>query len=83
MDADPCSFGSIGVIGIPGFARFYRYVMLSGRFPHHAAVGFSHSACVLFDALQLLGIEEVGYPRPVGDLYPGENPFPVSVQVRR
>jgi L-fucose isomerase-like protein len=75
LDADPASFGSIGVLGIPGFARFYRYVMLERQFPHHAAVAFRAVGRTLFDALQLLGISDVGTPLPKGMLYRGENPF--------
>jgi L-fucose isomerase-like protein len=74
IDADPASFGGIGIIGCPGFARFYRHVLLEHMFPHHAAVGFRHAGSVLFDAARLLGIA-VDAPLPKGVLYPGENPF--------
>lgn len=75
LDADPASFGSIGVFGIKDFARFYRYVMLQKNFPHHAAVAFAHAGRVLFDATQLLGISAIDAPRPAGMLYASENPF--------
>ncbi len=75
LDADPASFGSIGIFGIPGFARFYRHILLGWQFPHHAAVAFRHVGRILYDALDMLGIEDVGIPRPAGHLYPGENPF--------
>ena len=75
LDADPNSFGGIGVIGIPGMARFYRHVLIEKRFPHHAAVAFAHVGGVLFDAVRMLGVEDVSAPRPAGALYPGENPF--------
>ena len=75
LDATPKSFGSIGVIGIPGFARFYRNVLLAGRFPHHAAVGFRHAGRTLFDAVRLLGVADVQTPRSAERPYPGENPF--------
>jgi hypothetical protein len=72
---DPCSFGGIGVIGIPGFARFYRHVMLQKQFPHHAALAFAPVARILFDALQTLGVTDIGTPKPAGTLYASENPF--------
>jgi len=75
LDADPCSFGGIGVIGIPGFARFYRHVLIEKRFPHHTTVAFDHVGKILFDAVKLLGIDDVQAPRPAGVLYPSENPF--------
>jgi L-fucose isomerase-like protein len=75
LDADPSSFGAIGVIGIGGFSRFYRYVLLERQFPHHTAVAFSHAGRVLFDAVKLLGVDDVSAPKPAGCLYAGENPF--------
>ena len=74
IDADPASFGGIGIIGCPGFGRFYRYVLLEHMFPHHAALGFRHAGATLFDAARLLGIA-IDAPLPKGTLYPGENPF--------
>jgi len=75
LDADPSSFGSIGVFAIRDFARFYRYVLLEKQFPHHTAVGFSHAGRPLFDALRVLGVADVNTPRPAGQPYPSENPF--------
>lgn len=75
LDADPSSFGGIGIIGIPNFARFYRHVLLERRFPHHAALAFNHAGRVLFDAAALLAVAPVATPRKSGDLYPSENPF--------
>jgi len=75
IDMDPKSFGSIGVFGIPNFARFYRHVLVAGNYPHHAAVGFSKCGKVLFDALYMLGVDNVKAPLPEGILYKGENPF--------
>ncbi len=80
LDADPASFGSIGIFGIKDFARFYRYVMLQKNFPHHAAVAFAHAGRVLFDAARLLGVSDISAPRPVGVLYPEENPFVGTVK---
>lgn len=76
LEADPRSFGGIGVFGIPGFARFYRHVLLAKAFPHHTGVAFAHAGRTLFDALALLGVEDVSVPRAAGSLYEGENPFP-------
>jgi L-fucose isomerase-like protein len=75
LEADPRSFGGIGVIGIRDFARFYRHVLIAKRFPHHTALAFAHAGRVLFDALSLLGVPEADAPRPAGALYEGENPF--------
>lgn len=75
LDADPSSFGGIGIFAIPGFARFYRHVLIERQFPHHTAVGFKHAGAVLFDALRLLGIPEIHVPRPTSVAYPSENPF--------
>ena len=75
LDADPHSFGSIGIFGIPNFARFYRHVLIEKRYPHHAAIGFKHVGKMLVDAVRLLGVEDVSAPRPAWNLYPSENPF--------
>jgi L-fucose isomerase-like protein len=75
LDADPASFGGIGVFGIPDFARFYRHVLIGKQFPHHAAIGFAKAGRPLFDALRMLGVEDISSPKPAGQLYAGENPF--------
>ena len=75
LDADPASFGGIGVFGIKDFARFYRHVMLEKQFPHHGAVAFDHVGRTVYDALKLLGVDDISTPRPAGCLYPNENPF--------
>lgn len=74
LDLDPKTFGCTGTAHLPGFARFYRHVLL-GQFHHHAAVAFSHCGDVLFDALKLLGVDIIHTPLPEGQRYPGENPF--------
>jgi len=74
LDVPSQTFGAAGVAYLPGFARFYRHVLL-GRFHHHAAVAFDHCAAVLYDALKLLGVEEVFVPFPSERAYPGENVF--------
>ncbi len=75
LDIDPQSFGCIGVFAIPNFARFYRHVLIAKHFPHHGAVAFRQCGKALFDAVQMLGIEDVNVPLPAGAIYPGENPF--------
>ena len=75
LDTNFSSFGCIGVFGLPDFARFYRYVLLENQFPHHAGVGFAHVGRILYDALKLMGIHDIGTPLPAGKLYPDENPF--------
>ena len=75
LDIDPCSFGSIGIIAVPNFARFYRHVLVGKRFPHHAAIGFAHSGKVLVEAARLLGVDDVSTPLPRTMMYDGENAF--------
>lgn len=77
LDIDPCSFGGIGIAGIPGFARFYRHVLIGKRFPHHGAYAFKKVGKILFEALHILGVEDINTPLPAGQLYPGENPFAI------
>lgn len=69
------SFGSIGIIGIPEMARFYRYELIENNFPHHCAVAFKHVGKTLYDLFKYLGVKEIGFNRPKGDRYPMENPF--------
>lgn len=77
LDIDPCSFGAIGVFGIPGFQRFYRHVLVGGNFPHHAAIAFDKAGKVLFEALKFMGVSDIRFPLPDTMLYPGENPFEI------
>jgi len=75
LEAAPASFGCIGVFAIEEFARFYRYALLGKQFAHHTATAFRHGGRILFDALKLLGVDDISTPRPAGVLYEGENPF--------
>jgi L-fucose isomerase-like protein len=75
LNVDPKSFGGIGVIAIPEMARFYRHVLIAKRYPHHAGMTFGHAGKALFSAMKLLGICDVAYNQPAGQLYCGENPF--------
>ncbi|MDR0294307.1 MAG: fucose isomerase [Oscillospiraceae bacterium] len=75
LEMEARSFGAIGVIAVPELARFYRHVLIEGRFPHHAGVAFSHAGEALFETVKALGIADVAFNRPKGMLYPSENPF--------
>jgi L-fucose isomerase-like protein len=75
LDINPKSFGGIGVFAIREMGRFYRYILLEKHFPHHTAVGFSHVGKILFDVVNLLGVEDIHFNHPSGMLYPTENPF--------
>ena len=69
------SFGGIGVFAIKEMGRFYRHVLIEGRFPHHGAVTFSHNGKALFDVFRYLGVQNIGFNQPKGMLYKTENPF--------
>ncbi len=69
------SFGGIGVFAIPEMARFYRHVLIEKRYPHHGAVAFAKVGKVLFEALKLLGVNDIAFNQPKGMLYKRENPF--------
>jgi L-fucose isomerase-like protein len=69
------SFGGLGVFAIPEMARFYRHVLIAGRYPHHGAVAFGHVGRALFDAFSYLGIEKISYNQPRSLPYSTENPF--------
>jgi len=75
LDIDPCTFGGVGVFAIPDFARFYRHVLIERAFPHHAAVAFDHAGKALFDAIKLLGVDDIATPLPASVPYPDENTF--------
>jgi L-fucose isomerase-like protein len=75
LDIDPKSFGGIGVIAVKDMGRFYRHVLIEKRFPHHTAVAFRPVGKTLFAAMRMLGVEDIGFNRPAGMLYPTENPF--------
>ena len=75
LNLDPQSFGGIGVFAIPEMGRFYRHVLIEKRFPHHAAVAFSHVGRALFESLKMLGVEDINTNLPSGVYYPKENPY--------
>lgn len=69
------SFGGIGVFAIKEMGRFYRHVLIEGRFPHHGAVTFAHNGKALFNVFRYLGVQSIGFNQPKGMLYKTENPF--------
>ncbi len=69
------SFGGIGIFAVKEMGRFYRHVLIEGRYPHHAAVTFAHNGKALFNVFRYLGITEIGFNQPKGMLYKTENPF--------
>jgi L-fucose isomerase-like protein len=75
LDVDPCTFGGTGIFAIPGFARFYRHVMVGKNFPHHGATAFKKVGKTMYEVVKMLGVEDVGVPLPDSMLYDGENPF--------
>jgi L-fucose isomerase-like protein len=75
LDIDPQSFGGIGVVAVKEMLRFYRHVLVEKRYPHHAAMAFKHTGHVLFEAMKMLGIEDIAFNQPAHMLYKTENPF--------
>ncbi|MBR0469489.1 MAG: L-fucose/L-arabinose isomerase family protein [Mogibacterium sp.] len=69
------SFGGIGIFAIKEMGRFYRYVLLEKRYPHHGAVAFGHFGKALFEVFRFLGIRDIAYNQPKSLPYPAENPF--------
>ena len=69
------SFGGIGIFAIKEMARFYRYVLIADRYPHHGAVAFGHHGKALFDVFTYLGVPVISYNHPKSLPYPMENPF--------
>ena len=75
LDIDPKSFGGIGIFAIKEMGRFYRHVLIEKRFPHHTAVAFAHAGKVLFEAMKMLGVEDISHPLPADIYYNSQNPF--------
>ena len=75
LNVDPQTFGGTGVFAIPHFARFYRHILVGKGYPHHGAVAFSKVGKILFEAVKLLGVDDIGVPLPDSIPYPGENLF--------
>ena len=55
--------------------RFYRYVLIEKRFPHHTSIAFKHAGKTLFSAMKMLGLNEIFYNLPESVYYKDENPF--------
>ncbi len=79
LDLDPQTFGGTGIFAIPGFARFYRHILIGKGYPHHGAVAFAKTGKVLYEAIRLLGVDDIGVPLPPTIPYQGENPFELFV----
>ncbi|MCC8179766.1 MAG: fucose isomerase [Planctomycetes bacterium] len=75
LDVPPQTFGGTGIFAIPGFARFYRHILIGKGYPHHGAVAFKKAGKILFEAVKLLGVDDIGVPLPDHLPYPGENLF--------
>ena len=75
LNIDPKSFGSIAVFAVKEMARFYRYVLIEERFPHHTSVAFDHSGKTFFPALKMLGVDDIFFNHDAGLIYKDENPF--------
>jgi L-fucose isomerase-like protein len=75
LDIDPRSFGGIGVFAIKEMGRFYRHVLIQKRFPHHTAVAFAHVGKTMFEAMKMMGVEDISHPLPADLYYCTENPF--------
>ncbi len=69
------SFGAIGIFAIKEMGRFYRYELIEKNYPHHGAVAFGSFGKTLFEVFRYYGVENIGFNRPEGMLYPTENPF--------
>jgi len=75
LDIDPKTFGGTGIIAVSEMGRFYRHVLVGKQYPHHAGLGFGHVGKALFSIMKMLGVADVAYNKPAGQLYCGENPF--------
>lgn len=75
LDINPKSFGSIGVFAVKEMGRFYRHVLIRKQFPHHTAVGFRHYGKALYNAVRMLGVDDISHNQPAHVYYPDENPF--------
>jgi L-fucose isomerase-like protein len=75
LNINPKSFGSIAVFAVKEMARFYRHVLIEKRFPHHSGIAFKHSGKSIFEALKMLGVEDISFNLPESIFYKTENPF--------
>jgi L-fucose isomerase-like protein len=75
LNINPRSFGGIAVFAIPEMARFYRHVLIEKRFPHHTAVSFAHTGKIMWEAMKLIGVDDISFNLPKGTLYKTEYVF--------
>jgi L-fucose isomerase-like protein len=75
LDIEPKTFGSTGVFAIKEMGRFYRHALIEKRFPHHTTVAFKHAGKYLFEAMKILGVEDISFNLPAGMYYSSENPY--------
>lgn len=75
LDVPTKSFGTIGIFGISEMDRFYRHVLIEGRYPHHGAVAFGHHGKAMYEVFKYLGVTDIGYNQPKSLPYKKENPF--------
>jgi L-fucose isomerase-like protein len=75
LNIDPKSFGCIAVFAVKEMGRFYRHVLLEKRFPHHTAVAFAHTGKAMFDAMRMIGVDDISFNLPKGTLYKTEHIF--------
>ncbi len=75
LNIDPKSFGCIAVFAVKEMGRFYRHVLIEKRFPHHTAVAFAHAGRAMFDAMRMIGVDDISFNLPKGMLYKSEDMF--------
>ncbi|MFI5251701.1 MAG: L-fucose/L-arabinose isomerase family protein [Bacteroidota bacterium] len=75
LNIEPKSFGCIAVFAIREMGRFYRHAIIEKRFPHHTAVAFSHQGKTIWDALRLMGVDDLSFNLPKGSYYKSEHPW--------
>ncbi len=69
------SFGAAGIFAVKEMGRFYRHVLIEGRYPHHGAVAFNHAGKAIHSIFRYIGAEEISYNQPENIPYKTENPF--------
>ena len=75
LNIEPKSFGCIAVFAIREMGRFYRHAIIEKRFPHHTAVAFSHQGKTIWEALRLMGVDDLSFNLPKGVYYKNEHPW--------
>jgi L-fucose isomerase-like protein len=75
LNIEPKSFGCIAVFAIREMGRFYRHAIIEKRFPHHTVVAFSHQGKTIWEALRLMGVDDLSFNLPKGNYYKNEHPW--------